>query len=373
MMKHISFLIPSLEPGGAEAVTVELANGFSQCGFSVHVVLFQAKGSFLSRLSKQVTVVDLNARHYAHAELKLLCYLYTYKPQVVLSTIMISDLLLLLIKPLLFFQPKPKMAVRVGTTISKLPRTRLKKSLEYFLINFAYPKADVIIANSHGVAQDLRSYAHVSYKPINVIYNPVITPHFLSQIEEDPDHPWFKESFPIIMGVGRLEKEKNFSTLLEAFAVLRKNVLTQDDSTPRLMILGEGSERPKLEQLASSLGISEWVSLPGFVPNPAAYLKRCRVFVLSSIFEGLPGVLIQALACGCAVVSTDCPHGPREILDNGKYGTLVPVGDVQALAEAMANALQEKTHDHSLQNWLRQFELDTALDKYIKLLFGESN
>jgi glycosyltransferase involved in cell wall biosynthesis len=97
------------------------------------------------------------------------------------------------------------------------------------------------------------------------------------------------------------------------------------------------------------------------------------VFVLSSIFEGLPGVLIQALACGCAVVSTDCPHGPREILDNGKYGTLVPVGDVQALAEAMANALQEKTHDHSLQNWLRQFELDTALDKYINLLFGESN
>ena len=352
---------------------MELANGFSQRGFSVHLVLFQAKGSFLSRLSKKVTVVDLKARHYVHAGLKLLRYLYTYKPQVILSTIVISDVLLLLAKPLLFFNPKPKMAVRVGTTISKLPRSRLKKSLEYLLVNFAYPKANIIIANSQGVAQDLESYAHISHKPIHVIYNPVITPFFLSQMKEIPDHPWFEGSIPIIIGIGRLEKEKDFSTLIKAFAVLRQSVPSQMDSGPRLMILGEGSERSQLERLASSLGISEWVSLPGFVPNPAAYLKRCRVFVLSSIFEGLPGVLIQALACGCAVVSTDCPHGPREILNDGKYGALIPVGDVQAMAEAMAHALQEKPQDHSLQNWLRQFELDEALDQYIQQLFGESS
>lgn len=176
------------------------------------------------------------------------------------------------------------------------------------------------------------------------------------------EHPWLGEGKPpVILGVGRLTPQKDFSTLIHAFAQVR----TVRDC--RLVILGEGELRAELEQLVASLGVQDSVQLPGFADNPFAWMSRVRLFVLSSRWEGLPNVLIQAMACGAAVVSTDCPSGPDEILEGGKWGKLVPVGDVEALAEALSENLQVLDVVNSIERAMF-FNVENAINAYLRLL-----
>ncbi|MGE0681501.1 MAG: glycosyltransferase [Candidatus Binatia bacterium] len=178
-------------------------------------------------------------------------------------------------------------------------------------------------------------------------------------------HPWFTPSSPpVILSVGRLAKQKDFPTLLRAFARVRAT------RRARLMILGEGRKRKHLECLIKTLGIADDVALPGFVLNPFPYMARAAVFVLSSAWEGLPGALVEAMACGCPVVSTNCPSGPAEILDEGTYGPLVPVGDETALARAILTVLGSSITTEKLRARAFQFSIDRVADRYLEILFG---
>jgi glycosyltransferase involved in cell wall biosynthesis len=198
---------------------------------------------------------------------------------------------------------------------------------------------------------------------MKVIYNPVVTPELFEKVTEPLDHPWFDPgSPPVILGVGRLEKQKDFSTLIRAFAQV------QQQRPARLMILGEGTERPYLEALVQELGLAEDVALLSFVSNPYAYMVRAAVFVLSSLFEGLPTVLIEAMAVGTPVVSTDCKSGPAEILENGRYGKLVSVGDIKGIAEAILSTLESPSNSEALRRKAAQFSLEKAVAEYREVL-----
>ena len=362
---HIALFLPSLEGGGAERVMVDLAAGFAELGYKIDLVLVEAHGVYLSQVPSNVKVIDLHARNAYACIPGLLSYLYRERPDVVLSTLPLTDLVVLLVRRLAFV-PR-RIVLSCTTTVSILPRSAVKKALERLLLAWIYPWADEIVAVSHGVALDLSYYAGISLSRINVIYNPVITPDIPEKAKEPIKHLWFDQAdrgdapIPVVLGMGRLNQEKSFSTLIRAFAIVREKMPC------RLMILGEGKERQPLEALANKLGISSELFMPGFVKNPFAYLSKASVFVLSSTWEGLPSALIQALACNCPVVSTDCPSGPLEILKGGEYGHLVPVGDVQAMADAIMKVLADDLRKPPAE-WLRQFELKTVIHQYLNIM-----
>jgi glycosyltransferase involved in cell wall biosynthesis len=366
---HIALFLPSLDGGGAERMMVQLAIGFASLGLKVDIVLVKAQGVYLSQVPVSVRVVNLHARNTYTSFPKLFSYLRREKPTVILSTLPLTDLIILLARRLACVPSR--IVLRCPTTVSLLPRSAAKKALERLLLAWIYPWSDAIIAVSHGVAQDLSSYAGIPLNQIHTIYNPVITFKILEMAKEPVNHPWFGQAaagnaaLPVILGLGRLSQEKNFPTLIRAFAIVRQEMPC------RLVILGEGKDRQQLEELAHNLDergeAAADVFMPGFVENPFAYMNKADVFVLSSVFEGLPGSLIQAMACGCPVVSTDCPHGPAEILKAGEYGYLVPIGDARAMADAIRRVLSGDVRKPPPE-WLVQFKAEPVLRQYLNVM-----
>ena len=204
----------------------------------------------------------------------------------------------------------------------------------------------------------------MAHNRIHTIYNPVVSADLHRKAREPLDHPWLNgRGPPVVLAIGRLHKQKDFATLLAAFAV----VLRQ--RTARLIVLGRGPLLASLRSLAHKLRIAKHVEFPGFVENPYAFLARASLFVLSSRHEGLANVLIEAMACGCPVVSTNCPFGPDEILEGGRWGELVPVGNPEALAGAMARALDNPPRRHGLRDRTSFFSIEKAVVRYEELLF----
>lgn len=226
-----------------------------------------------------------------------------------------------------------------------------------------FSSTDAVVAVSHGIADDLRNNFGVNPLRLHTIYNPAFREDFLPAAASPIDHEWIVDKDrPVVLAAGRLHHVKGFDVLLRAFARLRESV------DARLLILGEGKEREHLEQLTKELNLQDCVQLPGKVSSLAPWMARTDLFVLSSRREGLPTVLIEALTIGMPIVSTACPSGPDEILENGRWGALVPVEDVEALAGAMSQALQGAPADRaSLQARAAEFSLDRALDQYLAL------
>jgi glycosyltransferase involved in cell wall biosynthesis len=230
------------------------------------------------------------------------------------------------------------------------------------LMRTFYPWAAEIVAVSEGAATDLARTTGLPRERVRVVYNPVITSALLSRAARASEHPWLAPGQPpVVLGVGRLTSQKNFALLLHAFATVRRARET------RLLILGEGEQRSELEALAVRLGIADDVALPGFRDDAAACMAGAAVFVLSSAWEGLPTVLIEALAVGTRVVSTDCPSGPREILQDGRLGALVPVGDADALARALLRTLEQPRTPVPAEA-LAPFMSSAAVDRYLSLI-----
>jgi glycosyltransferase involved in cell wall biosynthesis len=231
------------------------------------------------------------------------------------------------------------------------------------MVRWLYPKSDAIVAAAWGTAEDAATLTRLPLDRIQVIYNPVITPEVFQKSEEPLEHSWFQPgSPPVILGIGRLVSQKDFFTLIKAFAKVR------EIRSARLMILGEGEQRSDLEKLIQQLGLEADVALPGFTENPYQFLSRAAVFVLSSRFEGFGNVVAEALACGTPVVSTDCPSGPAEILDGGKYGTLIPIGDPDTMATAILATLTVPVNRTALQQRSLQFERDRIVEQYVALI-----
>ncbi len=305
MRADIALYLPDLKGGGAEYVMVELANGFATKGLLVDLVLDQSRGPNLERLLPSIRLVDFAATNTYTAFPKLLKYLHTQEPRVVLSTLNLNNLTSLIARRMT--RASTKVYVRVANTDSIQYRPPIKKMMERILLTLLYPWADQVICVSKGVANDLMGFTGLSRSHIRVIYNPAISHEIAMMASQPVNDPWFEQgALPVILGVGRLARAKGFSNLIQAYSKVKKN------HPSKLLILGEGEERPKLETLISELGLTADVSLPGFVANPYAYMSKSAVFVMSSLWEGLPNALIQALSVGVPVVSTNCQSGPSE-------------------------------------------------------------
>lgn len=361
-MTRVALLVPSLRGGGAERVMLLLANSLAKMGYDIDLVLVRAEGPYLTEVADGVRVVDLQAPRVAFSIPPLIRYLRSEKPSTMLTALSHAGVAGALAT--LLAGTRTRIIVSEHSTISRSVVRNVTPAvrLALLLVRWAYMRASGIVAVSTGVAEDLSRTLRIPPERITVIYNPVVTPELVLRSKEPVLDPWFADGEPpVILGVGRLTPAKGFDTLIGAFARVLKT------HTCRLIILGEGELRGPLEEQVRNLGIESHVRLPGFVDNPYAYMRRAKVFVLSSVWEGLPTVLIEALACDCQVVATDCPSGPVEILDGGKLGTLVPVGDTKKLAQAIITALHRNTNPIELDH-LKQFHLTTAVVAYSNLL-----
>jgi glycosyltransferase involved in cell wall biosynthesis len=357
--KKIALFVPSLRGGGAERVMLNLARGFVEQGLSVDLVLTKAEGPYLAMVPQEVNVVDLRSRRVLWSMLGLVRYLRQARPAVLLSAMDHANVVAFLARVLSRVPTRTIGTIHntLGPTVASA-RT-LRQRLMPLWVRIFYPIGGHLVAVSEGVAKDFVSVTGIDRSRLSVILNPVITPDLFARADEIVQHPWFMlPGAPVIVGVGRLTKQKGFLHLVRAFAVVRAS------QPARLVILGEGEDRPKIESLVRELGLAEDVDLPGFVENPYQYLKRANAFVLSSEWEGLPTVLIEAIALGTPVVATACPSGPSEILGPGSEW-LVPVGDVETLAAVIARRLA--TPDPSPAN-LAPYELSTSVGRYLAIM-----
>jgi glycosyltransferase involved in cell wall biosynthesis len=364
---RLAIFLPGLYEGGAERTLLKLAIGIAERGHPVDLILIHKVGPYLNDVPDSIRLVVLNSSRDIFSLVPLIRYLRQEKPEVLLSGLYTNIIALW-----------AKRLACVPTWVVVSERNTLSQSVKHYsadirlrlmpqFIRWFYPWANRVVAVSKGVANDLSKVTGIPVERIDVIYNPVVTPGLLTEASATLEHPWFQPGMPpVVLAAGRLTGQKDFPTLIRAFAQVRQ------DRAVRLIILGEGEERSNLENLSHDLGLETEVSLPGFLLNPYPYMRRASVFALSSRWEGLPGALIEAMYCGIPLVSTDCPHGPREILGGGKYGRLVPVGDANAMAQAIQDALDYKIPAAPREGWQR-FELDFIVDQYAKVLFREGD
>jgi glycosyltransferase involved in cell wall biosynthesis len=292
--------------------------------------------------------VDLRAGRILRSLIPLTRYLRREQPRILVSSMSHANLVALWAARLARRATPVMVTVHNTLSTSSRQQGRLASAIWPYLLRTFYPWASSIVAVSRGAADDLARTSGMPRDRMHVVYNPVITPAMLASARQPADHPWLTPgSSPVILGVGRLTPQKDFGTLIRAFAEVRRR------RPARLIILGEGQDRPALEALVSELGLDQDVALPGFV--------------LSSAWEGLPTVLIEALAAGTRVVSTDCPSGPREILQEGRLGALVPVGNAGALGAAILQAI-DRPRGALPPDALASFTRDAAVDHYLQLI-----
>lgn len=362
--KRLALFVPSLVGGGAERMALTLVQGMTERGYSMDLVLAQGEGSLITEVPDSVRVVDLKGSRVLTSLPNLVMYLRSEKCEAMLSLMSHANIVALWARKI--SGASNRVVVTEVNTLSSSVRNspNVQARLMPYLTRTFYPWADDIIANSKGVGDDLAQVTGIPRKRIKVIYQPVVTSQLQAQLQAPIEHPWFKTGeLPVLLGAGRLTAQKDFPLLIRAFAEVRKT------RPSRLVILGEGEDRSTLESLVTRLGIERDVDMPGFVKNPCSYIARASVFILTSRWEGLPTVLVAALYCGTPIVSTDCPSGPREILKNGQYGYLVPVGEMTALVQAIESTLDGKTLHPPWQSW-RAFEFEYAVNRYLNTLIG---
>ncbi len=368
MLNKIMFFLPTLGGGGAERTVIQLANNLVQQGHHVDVVVCDLNGDkakLLPEVNAQIQLIDLNCGRVFRAIQPLKKLLKAVQYDAVIATQSHSNIVCVIAKRLA--KSQSKLILREVSTPSKnMKLTGLKKFVFNRLVNWTYCSADQVVCVSKGVLDDFKQYYNYAEDNLSTIYNPVIDSSYLQKLKSPVQHRFFSQDHQVVLAVGRLTEAKNFGLLIRAF-----HQLHQMHPETRLIILGEGELRAEFEALIAELNLSEVVDLLGFDPNPYAYFKYVSLFVLSSNWEGLPGVLIQALASKVKVVSTDCPSGPREILADGQFGLLVPCENQQALTHAMHQALY---HDYvefdadAFKQHCLQFHKDTVVRQYRELL-----
>ena len=344
--------------GGAERVALDLADGLTDRGYDVDLVLVDATGDLLGEVSDDVTIVDLDAGRVATSLLPLREYLRSRGPDILYS--MMTEPNLIAIAASWLSRSDTRIIISEHNTLSRSIDS-YKDRLIARGAWLTYPSADHVVAVSEGVRRDVLTHTRLRPDSISMIYNPVRVDSIRERGTEPVDHKWFRDdSLEVILSGGRHEPQKGFDTLLRAFTNLER-----DDA--RLVLFGEGPETEALQKQAQALEIDERVSFPGFVENPYSYMSAADVFVLSSEYEGFGLVLIEAMACGCPVVSTDCESGPSEILDNGSYGPLTPVGDDDALAAAIERMLEDPSDSETLYRRASEYSIEAAIEKYDRL------
>ena len=340
---------------------VNLAGSLAARGRRVTLIVVREEGPLRATVSPDVEIVDLRAYRVAAALPAIVSILRRARPEAILSACANSNVIAVLAARLA--DAGTRTVVCEQTTLSRvvLDTRRIRHRLVPPAARWAYPRADEVVAVSHGVVDDLVEALGLPRQHVTVIPNP-LTPGIELDAARAPDHPWLRNGGPpVLLAVARLTSAKDLPTLLRAFALMRER------RSSRLLVLGEGEERGRLEKLARHLGHAADVDLAGYSANPYSAMAAADALVLSSRREGLPTVLLEALALGTPVVATDCPSGPREILEGGRLGRLVPPRDPAALAQAMEAVLVDGPRP-APRGVLDRYALETITDRYLEVL-----
>lgn len=366
MERRIAFFVQDLRGGGAERNIVRVVNGIAARGVPTDLVLVSREGPYLAELDPRVNVIELAEKRTLTSIWGLRRYLRAVNPAALVANLTHINVAACFARVLAGYRGKVIVVERNQYTRNRELKSGLVR-LTYDAVRYAYRFADVIGTVSTGVKDDLAAATGLSPARMQVLYNPVVGPELAGLAAQEPDHPWMQKSGihdagdPVILAVGRLTRQKNYPLLIDAFAQVRKH------RPARLLILGEGELRADLEAQVARLGLGDSVAMPGFRANPFAFMSRAALFVMSSDWEGLPTVLIEAMACGAPVVATRCDSGPGEILEEGRYGRLTPMGDAPALAQAMIATLDDPGDRAARIARAGHFNLDSAVDRYLAL------
>ena len=362
MKRKITVFLPSLGYGGAEVITLRLIKGFIQNGLDVDLVIATPRLKMIHAIHPEVNIIKLGSRKATFSLFKLMRYIRKNKPEIILSHLNRANRIVLLAKYLTRSPVKVFVVEHTTGSVAKSQSTLIHNIFTSFSYRFLYKYAEEIIHVSNGAARDLEDLLGWEPGRIKVVYNPVVDDGSSEKSYSIP-HPWFNpEQPPVIVSMGRICAPKDYVTLIKAVDIVRKT------REVRLLILGDGRERKKIEDLIQEYGLINNVQIMGIVDDPFPYLFHADLFVLSSTREALPTVIIEALSCGCPVVSTECKYGPSEILNDGIFGKLVPVGNSNAMAIAIIHSLDNIPDRSTLRNRANEFSIQKSTDLYIRIL-----
>jgi len=357
--KKIAIFLPNLDGGGAEKVFVDLSTAFVQRGFAVDMILIQKQGELLDTLDEKVRIIDINSKKIRGSFAPLFSYLRNNDPEILIAVMWPLTVIATIAFRLSRCSGRVVVSDHTTLSLSTAEYSKHRKKVLVQTIKWVYPLADVRLAVSNGVAADIKQLAGLANSKFNVIHNPIDMP-----IEDKAVENTIRERCRVI-NVGSLKWQKNHALLIKAFAKLLEHIDAE------LVIVGDGELRSQLEELIAGLDLQDYVTLVGFKKDVAAEYIRADLFVLSSNCEGFGNVIVEAMSAGVPVVSTDCQSGPREILAEGKYGTLVPIDDVDALAKAMLKSLQQPHDGQLLKNRAADFSLEKIANQYLDVMFPE--
>lgn len=362
-VKKVAVFMHDFRGGGAEKIATSLANGLCRLGWRVSVLVLSKEGPMRDLLDKNIEVVELKSNRMLLSIFELAKHLHKHRYDCVISHMTHANVVAT-ISSLLTRQSKNLIVVehnQISKNIKVVKKFSVK--LAYYLTPMLYRFPSRVVPVSEGVAKDLVNFTNLPRSKFYTIYNPVVSSDMLNNTPvKSCVHPFFDGKSFVFLGVGSLSKQKGFSYFIEAVAILRKQF------DVKAIILGEGPERDSLEELRGELELNEIISLPGFVNNVSDYMNSADVFVLSSLWEGLPTVLIEALANGMQIVSTDCESGPSEILEQGKFGYLAELQSSDSLAEKMEIALVDKKLVSKLKSRAEDFSISKSVGKYANLV-----
>jgi glycosyltransferase involved in cell wall biosynthesis len=336
-------------------------SGIVARGIATDLVVIRRQGRFFSELDPRVNVVELPQKRTMTSIVGLKRYIDRRRPLAFFSNLTHTNVAAAIANSLARTRTRLILVERNEYSQNRTTKRGLVRAA-YGAVPWVYRRADIIGAVSDGVRADIARAVGIPDHRVALLHNPVITDDLPSLMQAPVDHPWLQGTGPgVILGIGRFSPQKNFPLLLEAFARVRQR------RPARLILLGDGAGRAGLAQKARALGVADDVDMPGFDPNPFRYMARARLYVLSSDWEGLPTALIEAMACGCPVVATDCLGGPREILLDGELGPIVPRGDPAALAAAIEITLDNPGNPAARIERAQDFSLDKAVDRYLAI------
>ena len=361
--KKIALVLPDLRAGGAERVAVTLMHSFREAGHRVEFVLMQPEGELLEEIPSDIGIVDLGARRAREAIRPLVQYFRTARPDGVQVSLWPLTVTAILAHRLA--RSSSRLVVSDHAALSRqfagMPTTLAAVALTTRLF---YARADARVVVANAAADDLARISGLHRDSFEVIYNPVERP--MGVLADAEIEAMWGDADGRMITVGSLKPQKNHELLIRSFARVRRR------RAAKLMILGSGPLEGELKKLVAVLGLGNDVIFPGFAANPWPYYDSADLFALSSDYEGYPLVMIEAMRCGVPIVSTDCESGPREILDGGKFGRLVAVGDEMALAGAIQEELTAPHSPDSLRKRAEQLSGSATAKRYLELLIGTS-
>ena len=351
--------------GGAERTTIVLANELYKRGHDITVAVRFNKGPLKSLLNPAVSVLDMHLPEKGKLIkngkniLKLMQLMDRNQYDLILAA-MSEMAQVAAVAHALSTKSTPLICVLHNTM--SIEKTSFQ-AIRHFLFDFFDRNYSRVIAVSEAVRIDYLKCCRTTSDKVETIYNPVVDDRIFELSRQCPQHPWLKDNrkHTTLLMVGRLTQQKNHSLMFRTLKLLRK---TGDF---RLILLGEGELQNELRREAEELDLDSWIDFAGFTDNPYGYMASCDCLVLSSCYEGLPTVLIEAMACGCRIVSTNCPSGPKEILKSGKYGVLVEMNDPHALESGILHALKQSPDKDALRERSMTFSVSNAAENYEKI------